>query len=130
MTYTNIGLPGELPAAEAPSSNDAVGLAITIEVDDDDVIVIRGDLDVATAPMASRFVNEHSRPSGQTVFDLGELEFMDSSGLRVLLLAANRATKHGGSVRLRAVAPAVERLLMFTGTAPLFEIPADGDGPA
>ncbi len=97
--------------------------AISVDVDDHGVITIRGDLDVATAPMAARIVAEHAHEGADTVLDLGELAFMDSSGLRVLLVAANRAAKNGNAVRIRAVTPAVERLLAFTGTSELFVLP-------
>lgn len=105
--------------------------SMTVDVDDHGVITIRGDLDVATAPVAGRVVAEHAHPGGTIVLDLGDVEFMDSSGLRVLLLAANRASREGGSVRLRALTPAVERLLALTGTVELFVLPGrDADGSA
>ena len=97
--------------------------AMSLDVDDHGVITIRGDLDVATAPTAARVVAAHCHEGADTVLDLGELGFMDSSGLRVLLLAANRAAKYGDAVRIRAITPAVERLLSYTGTADLFVLP-------
>lgn len=97
--------------------------AMSVDVDEHGVIIIRGDLDVATAPAAARVVAEHAHEGSDVVLDLGELEFMDSSGLRVLLVAANRAAKHGDAVHIRALTPAVDRLLAFTGTAELFVLP-------
>ncbi len=97
--------------------------AMSVDVDDEGVITIRGDLDVATAPAAARVVAEHAREGTDTVLDLGQLDFMDSSGLRVLLVAANRAAKHGDAIHIRALTPAVERLLVYTGTTELFVLP-------
>lgn len=94
----------------------------SVGVGGDGVIWLRGDLDVATAPDASAALAQHAHPEGRTVIDVGQVEFMDSSGLRVLLLAANAASRHGGTVVLRHPAPAVDRLLAFTGTAALFTI--------
>jgi anti-anti-sigma factor len=56
------------------------------------VLVLRGDLDLAGAAVVERALAEaeESRPAA-LVLDLREVTFMDSSGLRVLIVAAQRA---------------------------------------
>ncbi|AIS01977.1 STAS domain-containing protein [Streptomyces glaucescens] len=52
--------------------------------------------------------------------DLSEVAFCDCSSLNILLALREQALGEGKSVTLRAVSPAVERLLTLTGTLPLF----------
>ena len=66
-------------------------------------LTLRGELDLATAPELEQLVNE--RIDGQeVVIDLRGLEFMDSSGIRVLVAAHARAARTG--TRLLIVRPA------------------------
>ena len=59
------------------------------------VILVRGELDLATAPDLEEIVTERLDAGQEVVLDLRELEFMDSSGLRVLVAAHTRATDGG-----------------------------------
>jgi anti-anti-sigma factor len=54
------------------------------------VVVIRGELDLATAPELERVIGERLDAGEDVVVDLRELAFMDSSGLRVLVGAYTR----------------------------------------
>lgn len=79
-------------------------------------VTVAGELDAATAPdlvAALRPLVAH--PSGSVVVNMSEVSFMDSSGLRALIHAANDAKAAGGSVVLVAVSAAVNRLLEVTG---------------
>jgi anti-anti-sigma factor len=55
------------------------------------VVFIRGELDLATAPELENVVTDALDAGHDVVVDLRELEFMDSSGLRVLVSAHKRA---------------------------------------
>jgi anti-anti-sigma factor len=48
--------------------------------------------------------------------DLGDVTFMDSSGLHVLLATTRRASLVGADLRLVRVSARVRRLLELTGT--------------
>jgi anti-anti-sigma factor len=79
------------------------------------VIRLRGELDIDSAPDLER-VLLRSRPARQrVVLDLSELEFMDSTGLRVLLRARAVADDGGWEVVLRDVPPTIRRLFDMTG---------------
>jgi anti-sigma B factor antagonist len=79
------------------------------------VIRLRGELDIDSAPDLER-VLLRSRPARQrVVLDLSELEFMDSTGLRVLLRARAVAEDGGWEVLLRDVPPTIRRLFDMTG---------------
>jgi anti-anti-sigma factor len=66
-------------------------------------VTLRGELDLATAPELEQLVNERIDSSQEVVVDLRGLEFMDSSGIRVLVAAHARAGRTG--VRLFIVRP-------------------------
>jgi anti-anti-sigma factor len=72
---------------------------------------LRGEFDLDGAPT----VTEHLRRlggRGETVLlDLDELEFIDMSGLRVLLTAAEDASRDGWTFMVTRGSPAVRRLL-------------------
>jgi anti-anti-sigma factor len=87
------------------------------------VVRLRGELDVATAPDLERALLK-PRPAGeQVVLDLGELRFMDSTGLSVLLRAAVAAKEGDWEIVLRAVPPNIRRLFEIAGVDDA--VPAD-----
>jgi anti-anti-sigma factor len=61
-------------------------------------LTLRGELDLATAPELEQLVNERIDASQEVVVDLRGLEFMDSSGIRVLVAAHARAGRIGTRV--------------------------------
>ncbi len=94
------------------ASNDS----LTVEIGPDHVMVVHGDIDIAGGPVLERAILTHEREHS-IVIDLGDVLFIDSSGLRSLLGASRRARTRGAEVVLRAVGPEVKRLLEITGTA-------------
>jgi anti-sigma B factor antagonist len=66
------------------------------------VVLIRGELDLATAPELEKVVVERLDAGDEVVVDLRELDFMDSTGLRVLVHAHARA---GNERRFQIVRP-------------------------
>src|SRR3954466_1116720 len=68
------------------------------------LLTLRGELDLATAPELEGLVNERLDAGKDVVVDLRGLEFMDSSGIRVLVAAHARAARTG--TRLFIVRPA------------------------
>jgi len=61
-------------------------------------VMLRGELDLATAPELEELVNARVDAGQEVVVDLRELEFMDSSGIRVLVAAHARAGRTGTRV--------------------------------
>ncbi|CAB4600532.1 MAG: STAS domain-containing protein [Actinomycetes bacterium] len=104
-----------------PTNDDSV----TVDLDGD-VIVVHGDIDMAGGPVleAAMLQQEEQDPDGDRplVIDLGDVSFIDSSGLRSLLGAGRRARARGSEVVLRRVGSEVARLLDITGTTSQFVI--------
>jgi anti-anti-sigma factor len=84
------------------------------------VVGVWGELDLATAPELETVLLERLDAGEDVVLDLRELQFMDSSGLRVLVTAHARATD--GGPRFAVVRPPeggeVARILDIAGVEP------------
>lgn len=82
------------------------------------VISVSGELDLASSP---RLEEELERASGSgahlVIVDLRELEFMDSTGLSVLVKAHQKAEQQGKRLGLAGGSQQVQRLLTLTGVA-------------
>ncbi|MFP5489023.1 MAG: STAS domain-containing protein [Acidimicrobiia bacterium] len=73
-----------------------------------------GEIDAHTAPSLAAAIDA----AGPHVdLDLSGVEFVDSSGLRVLIDAHQRLTDSGGGLRLVAISDAVRRLLEISGVS-------------
>jgi anti-anti-sigma factor len=100
--------------------------SLSVGRDPDGAIVVHGDIDVAGGPILDRALIDADR-LGPVVIDLGDVFFIDSSGLRCLLGASRRARDRGTTIVLRAVSAEVLRLLQITGTTDQFSIEARRD---
>jgi anti-sigma B factor antagonist len=95
--------------------------SLTIDVGPDGRVIVHGDIDVAGGPILESAILE-CESRGPVVIDLGDVFFIDSSGLRSLLGASRRAHERGSKLELRDVGPEVIRLLEITGTTQQFSI--------
>ena len=100
--------------------------SLTIDNEADGVIVVHGDIDVAGGPILEAAILTREG-HGAVVIDLGDVYFIDSSGLRSLLSASRRASDNGATVVLRNVGAEVLRLLQITGTTEHFSIETGHD---
>jgi anti-anti-sigma factor len=80
------------------------------------VIAIAGELDLASAPQLEEEL-ERAQSEGPVTLDLRELEFMDSTGLSILVRAHQAAEASGHRLLLVQGPPQVQRLLSLTGVA-------------
>jgi anti-anti-sigma factor len=85
------------------------------------VVAFVGELDIAAAEEAWAALEPLLAPAAVVVLDASALEFLDSSGLRVLARAIRRAGESGASLRLAAPHRAVERVLDLAGAQMLIE---------
>jgi len=82
----------------------------------DALIALSGELDLSGAPALDQEIEELAvRPDVQRVFlDLRGLEFLDSSGLRVVALAERRLSAGGRSLVLVRGKESVQRVFEIT----------------
>jgi anti-sigma B factor antagonist len=82
------------------------------------VIGVRGELDLASSPALEQELERGAAAQADVVIvDLRDLEFMDSTGLSVLVRAHQRATEHGQRFGVVKGPQQVQRLLSLTGVA-------------
>jgi anti-anti-sigma factor len=80
------------------------------------VLGLHGELDLASAPLLEEEIERvASATSGSVVLDLQELQFIDSTGLRIILSAHERAKERGQQFALTHGSEQVQRLLSITG---------------
>jgi anti-sigma B factor antagonist len=93
------------------------------------VISVSGELDLASSPALEEELERVSQSDAQlVVVDLRNLEFMDSTGLSVLVRAHQRAEENGRRLGLVNGSQQVQRLLTLTGVAErltLTDVPAE-----
>lgn len=75
----------------------ASGFDVTVDSTDEATVVsVSGELDIATAERLTKaLAGVETQPNGRLVVDLSGVDFMDSTGLR-LLIGANRRAGEGG----------------------------------
>lgn len=89
-----------------------------LEVEDDGellVLRLRGELDLATIGQVQETIDRYCPGRRAVVVDLSALEFMDSSGLRVMVELQRR--DDGTTVAFLPAGDRVARLLSMTGVA-------------
>jgi anti-sigma B factor antagonist len=96
---------------------------------------LRGELDVQGAPVLRALLLDLLPERPPLTVDLQALDFMDSSGLAVLLELRSRARSAGWGVSVRGARGRVRELLERTGTLTLVEAEPDlpalsGDSPS
>ncbi len=79
-------------------------------------LVLHGELDLATAPLLEAELRDvQARGVKQLMLDLSDLQFMDSTGLTVLVREHQAADSNGHTFSLRGKTPQVHRLFELTG---------------
>ena len=104
---------------------DPTGFSISIsDRDGRAVVVIRGELDLATAPDLDAAIKSRLDDGQDVVVDLRELDFMDSTGLRVLVAAHGRV--EGTEQRFLIVRPlpgaSIELILAVAGVERVLDL--------
>jgi anti-sigma B factor antagonist len=84
----------------------------SVDSNGDPVLKLRGELDMMSAvPLRETVEKIAAQHCDRLVFDLSDLEFMDSSGIAVLVYAANNV----GTVSLHNASPIIRRIVEATG---------------
>jgi anti-sigma B factor antagonist len=99
-----------------------VGISVDQPGDGPAVVRISGEMDVASAGAVSECLTGLLDAGADVVIDLSELEFIDSTGLGVLVTAGGRAREGGHRIRLRAPGKNVASTLSVTGLDRVFTI--------
>ena len=99
-----------------------------VHLDGNAVVVLVGELDLATAPLLTGVLDplvEDGPP--EIVLDCAALTFLDSSGITVLVRAQNRLSQMQRRLVVRAPRPTVLRGLEITGVVKLLRVEGGTD---
>lgn len=78
------------------------------------IVFAKGDIDLATAGILREALARALENPVSVVVDVGEIGFIDSSGLNAFVWGHQQAQNSGGSLRLRRPSPMLCRLLEIT----------------
>jgi anti-anti-sigma factor len=86
--------------------------------------VLSGEIDAYVAEALERRLREIARERGEILdVDLADVEFCDSTGLRMFIKLCNEFAAGGGRLRFLRPSPSVVRLVRLTDTGSILGIP-------
>jgi anti-sigma B factor antagonist len=93
------------------------------KVDSHAVVEVNGEIDVYTAPkLRENLIELVSEGSYDVVVNLEGVDFLDSTGLGVLVGALKRVKAHDGSLSLVCTQDKILKIFKITGLTKVFEI--------
>lgn len=96
---------------------------VTREADDVNVVAVEGEIDVYTAPKLREAISDLvAQGSYHLIIDLTEVEFLDSTGLGVLVGGLKKVRAHDGSMQLVCHQERLLKIFRITGLAKVFTI--------
>jgi anti-sigma B factor antagonist len=101
-----------------------VELSLTTRTEGDYTIVeVRGEIDVYTAPrLREQLVDLVANGNYHLVVDMEGVDFLDSTGLGVLVGGLKRVRAHDGSLRLVCSQERILKIFRITGLTKVFPI--------
>jgi anti-sigma B factor antagonist len=100
----------------------------TREVDGKTIVAVGGEIDVYTAPKLRDKITELvADGTYDIVVDMGEVEFLDSTGLGVLVGGLKKVRAHDGSLQLVCSQDRLLKIFRITGLAKVFVIHDSAD---
>ena len=86
------------------------------------IISIKGELNTTTAPKLEEVIKSSLRGVKVLIFDLKDLEYISSAGLRVLLVSKKSIDKQQGQMLVRNVNATVMDIFDMTGFTDILDI--------
>ena len=94
-----------------------------VSVDSTATVRVTGDLDCYTAPqLRSTLMALADDGARQVTLDIGSTNFVDSTGLSVLVGALKRLRDHGGDMTVTSPTETTRRLFEITGLDSIFQV--------
>lgn len=92
------------------------------------VVEVAGEIDVYTAPkLRETFIDLVAQGKYHLVIDMEQVEFLDSTGLGVLVGGLKRVRAHDGALRLVCSQERILKIFRVTGLTKVFPIHASLD---
>ncbi|MQA04143.1 MAG: anti-sigma factor antagonist [Streptosporangiales bacterium] len=99
-------------------------LSLTTKAEGDRTVVeVVGEIDVYTAPkLREAFIDLVAQGAYHLVIDMEQVEFLDSTGLGVLVGGLKRVRAHDGTLRLVCSQERILKIFRVTGLTKVFPI--------
>ena len=95
--------------------------AVSVSAAEDATVVgVRGDLDCHTAPQLRAVLLALADGPRTVIVDVGRSDFIDSTGLGVLVGGLKHLRQQGGDMAVRSPSPTTARMFEVTGVGKLF----------
>lgn len=99
----------------------------TVSVQEEDagrplVIRIAGEIDLSNAALVAQKIKEVEGSSANVLLDLEKLQFMDSTGLGVVVNLGKRVKERGGELAIVIAKPSIRKLFSITAFDKRFRI--------
>jgi anti-anti-sigma factor len=92
------------------------------------IVTLAGELDMASVELLQQALDEETLAAEpMLVLDLEQLQFIDSTGLRIILRALERCRARGQDFAITPGSAQVQRLLSITGVAAHLPTISSGD---
>ena len=108
-----------------PQKGDASFSVQSSRVADGVMLALRGELDLRTARIAEEALADAEQSHELVALDLRKLSFMDSTGLRLIVTAEQRARQSGHRLVIVQGPPWVQRLFEVTGIDKWLDVRSD-----
>ena len=82
---------------------------------------ISGRLDAATAPNLEKIINEFPEDTEELIFDMMDVEYISSAGIRVLLGAYKKMNLNQRAMRIEKANVMVREIFEMTGLSQMLE---------
>ena len=104
-------------------------LSLEDRTEGDRTVVVGGEIDVYTAPkLREQLIDLVSSGQYHLVVDMEGVEFLDSTGLGVLVGGLKKVRAHDGSLQLICTQDRLLKIFRITGLAKVFVIHDSADG--
>jgi anti-sigma B factor antagonist len=106
-----------------------VDLSLSTKTEGDHTVVtVGGEIDVYTAPkLREQLIDLVSAGSYHLIVDMEKVDFLDSTGLGVLVGGLKRFRAHDGTLRLVCTEERILKIFRITGLTKVFPIHASVD---
>ena len=87
------------------------------------ILSLNGRLDAASAPQLSQTISEQMEAGyHRLVIDLKRVDFLNSAGIKAMVLGVQQSRQHGGDMRIANVQSQVKYVLNLTGADSVLKV--------
>lgn len=117
---------GDRPDPDIKRERYTGGMNFEVNIDERSdaysVVVVRGEVDLHTAPKLQYAIERGAEGIETVIVDMGGIAFMDSTALSTFMRVREALEQKGGSLRLTTPSRAVQRIFDVTGFGDYFDV--------